>query len=73
MIVIYDPRVVIWSVFNSGVVIYDRKMFIRLATAESSGCGIVGRAIEQTQEGTLKQTQVGSRYIEANVDRQQVH
>ena len=35
MIVIYDPTVVIWGVFKSGmtrVVIYERKLFIRLAT-----------------------------------------
>ena len=32
-IVIYDPRVVIWSIrYDSKVVIYERKIFIRLAT-----------------------------------------
>ena len=35
MLVNYDSRVVIWGIFQSGmtlVVIYERKMFIRLAT-----------------------------------------
>ena len=45
-IVIYDSRVVIWGCFqvryDSRVVIYERKIFIRLATGSillvSSGC-----------------------------------